>query len=114
MTMQSFNDHSALAVAPDKIGLGGKICLTTASGQSIRAASAIASAEDSLRAARELAYRVEHIIDRLCGSAGIGAGEVGETEKPPVLVRLRQASQDTDSAISRAHAALDRLDVELN
>lgn len=86
--------------------------------QAIKPASAIASAEDTLRAARVLAGRVEHIIDRLCGdfttkSTGCADG-AGEAYSPPVLVRLRRASEETDDAITRASAALDRLDVELN
>lgn len=94
----------------------GKSYLTSANDPAARAASSIAAAEDSLIAARALAYRVESAIDRLFGSTGIGAGgpcETGETMKPPVLVRLRHTAEDTDGAISRANAALDRLDVEL-
>lgn len=88
------------------------------SQSTIKPASAIASAEDTLRAARVLANRVEHIIERLCGDATLKmTGRVEGPEdacSPPVLVRLRRASEDADVAITRASAALDRLDVELN
>lgn len=104
------NDHMA----------GMAFASGNAEGEAIKPTSAIANAEDTLRAARNLAIRVEHVIDRLCGAVLSGSKTVGACDVepadavPPVLRRLRSASEGTAFAIGRAMSALDRLDVELD
>lgn len=76
--------------------------------------SAVNDVHETLSGARELAARVESIVDRLVGPVP-AAGSNADAQEPPYSVfdLLRDDSRATSARIATAHEALNRLEEAL-
>lgn len=72
-------------------------------------------AEETMDEARQLAFRVENLVDRLCGSspASINEGKGSGATPGAVFPNLRESALNTSTTIRSAMMALNRLDREL-
>ncbi|MDV4183276.1 hypothetical protein R1521_32770 [Rhizobium brockwellii] len=75
--------------------------------------NAINAASSSLESARELANRVDDLVNRLCGAVPQAVGQAVEPKAGPILGGLRQDAERTAEMIRNAQGQLNRLEREV-
>lgn len=90
-------------------GLGGSVAMAT----DVPSPTAINQAHNALEEARQLAFRVEHIVDRLCGSQPVPVSKTAESLSGSIFSGIREDAERTVDAVRVAMGQLNRLEREL-
>ncbi|WP_143535292.1 hypothetical protein [Rhizobium sp. N122] len=75
--------------------------------------SAVNAASNALEEARQLAFRVDEMVNRLCGATPQAVGQTDQGKAGSILLALRQDAERTVDVVRNAQGQLNRLEREV-